>query len=227
MSEASVSHPAVRAARSESIPRFAGVGVLVYTVATAAGFMFTGSPGGDYRVSDVTSYIAADHATTALVVWYVAGLGTLALVVFGAALRRLPRLGQPLAALAAIGAALGVAGAWLAGGVDVAMVEGGDAIRSGVPAPVVYVLTEIGHALAVCGPAMCVGIIGIVLAVRRMLPVWLGVLSVIGGVCGILAPFYFTYFVYLLWVLVLGIALASARQPPAAEAQPKAAAAIV
>lgn len=210
MSEASVSHSS-HTARVPSIPRFAGIGLLVYAVGAAAGFIFTGSPGGDYSRADVTSYIAPGHATTALIAWYVAALGTLALVVFGAALRQLPRLGNPLSALAAIGAALGVAGVWLAGGVEVAMVEGGDAVRSGVAAPVVYVLTEIGHALAICGPAMCVGTIGLVLAVGRLVPVWLGVLSLIGGICGILAPFYFTLVLYVLWVLVLGVALLIGR----------------
>jgi hypothetical protein len=203
MSEASVS----RNPRSSSVPRFAGAGIIVYALATIAGFMFSGSPGGDYSAADVSSYIAPSHAPAALVLWYVTALGTLALVVFGAGVRSLPGIGGPLSALATIGAALGVTGAWLAGGVDVAMVEGGGAVRSGVPAPVVYVLTEIGHALAACGPAMCVGIIGIVLAVRGAMPVWLAVLSVIGGLCGILAPFFFTAFVYLLWVLVLGVAL--------------------
>ena len=70
-----------------------------------------------------------------------------------------------------------------------------------------YLFTEIGNAMAVCGPGLCVGIIAIVLAVRGGLPIWLRVLSVIGGVGGILAPFYFTYFVCVLWAVVMAITI--------------------
>jgi hypothetical protein len=189
------------------ITRSAGIGLLVYTVGTFAAFMFAGSPGGDYEDAQVAAYVDPGHATIAFTLWYVSGLAALALVVFGAGLRRLPVVGGALASLAAIGAALSVTGAWLAGGVEVGMIEGGSAVRSGVPHSVTYLLTEIGNAMAVCGPALCVGIIAIVLAVRGGLPIWLRVLSVIGGVGGILAPFYFTYFLYLIWAVVTAITI--------------------
>jgi hypothetical protein len=35
----------------------------------------------------------------------------------------------------------------------------------------------------------------------------------VAGVCGILAPLFFTYFVFVLWTIVAGIALARARAP--------------
>jgi hypothetical protein len=197
---------------SEStIPRWAGVGLLVYTVATLVAFMFSGSPGGDYADSDVVAYIAPGHAVIAFVAWYVAALGSVALIVFGAGVRRLHMIGQPLAALAAVGAALGVTGSFLAGGVAVGMLEGGSVVRQGTPHAAVYLATEIGHLLAVCGPALTVGIAVIVLALRTRMPAWLRVFAVIGGVCGILAPFYFTYFLYVLVMLVLSIALVAGR----------------
>jgi hypothetical protein len=196
---------------TSTIPRSAGIGLLVAGIATFVGFAFSASPGGDYSGSDVVDYIAPGHAATAFAVWYVAALGSLALVVFGAGLRRLPGIGAPLSALATVGAALGVTGAWIAGGVAVATTEGGAAVRQGTPAAVVYVFTEIGHALAVSGPALAVGVIAIVLALRTAMPMWLRVVSVVGGVSGILAPFYFTYFLYLLVVLVLGVALVAGR----------------
>ncbi|WP_426516127.1 hypothetical protein ACPPVQ_16000 [Diaminobutyricibacter sp. McL0618] len=197
------------------IPRWAGIGLLVYAVGTLAAAMFTGSPGGEYSAADVAAYTAPGHAPTALVLWYIAALSALALVVFGAGIRRLPAMGRPLSALASIGAAVSITGTWLAGGIAVGMLEGGSAVRSGVAAPVVYLFTEIGHAMSMCGPAMCVGVIGIVLAVRGALPVWLRVVSVIGGVCGILAPFFFTFFLYVLWVVVLGVVILATRRVPA------------
>lgn len=203
---------------ASSIPRSAGIGLLVYAATTFTAFMFSGAPGGDYAADRVASYVDPGHAPVAFVLWSAAGLGALALVPFGAGLRRLPGIGSPLMALTTVGAALSATGAWLAGGVEVGMIEGGGAVRSGAPAAVVYLVTEIGNAMAVCGPAMCVGIVGIALAVRRAVPAWLGVLSVIGGVCGILAPFFTPYFVYLLWVLVLGVVLITG---PRAKATPR------
>lgn len=189
------------------IPRSAGIGLLIYAVGTFAAFMFAGAPGGDYDDGRIASYIDQAHAPAAFTLWYVSALAALALVLFGSGIRRLPRIGGPLAALASIGAALSVTGAWIAGGVEVGMVEGGSPVQAGVPHPVIYLFTEIGSAMAVCGPALCIGVVAIVLAIRGGLPVWLRVFCVIGGVCGILAPFFFTYFIYLLWVLTMGVAL--------------------
>lgn len=196
------------------IPRWAGIGLLVYIVGTLAAFLFTGAPGGEYSAADVAAYIAPSQAPSALVIWYVAVLSALALVVFAAGIRKLPSIGRPLAALASIGAAVSVTGSWLAGGVALGVLEGGSAVRTGVPAAVVYLFTEIGHAMSACGPAMCVGIIGIVLTVRGALPMWLRVVSVIGGVCGVFAPFYFTYFLYVLWAVALGVTIIATRRTP-------------
>jgi hypothetical protein len=84
-------------------------------------------------------------------------------------------------------------------------------VRHGVPHQVVYTITEIGNLLAVCGPALCVGVLALVLAARGPFPGWLRAFSVVAGVCGILAPLFFTYFVFVLWTVVAGIALARAR----------------
>lgn len=195
-----------------ALPRWAGVGLLVYSVTTFTGFLFSGAPGGDYSAGQVAAYTAAAHAPTAIAVWYVSALGALALVLFGAGLRRLPATGRPLAAIATVGAAVSVTGAFVSGGVVVAMIEGGGAVHSGVAQPTVYMFTELGNLLAVTGPALCVGVIALVLAVRGGVPGWLRVISAIGGVCGILAPYYFTYFVYTLFTLVLGVALIAARR---------------
>lgn len=201
-----------------AIPRTAGIALLTYAVGTFAAFMFAGAPGGAYYDERVQAYVTHGQSTS-LALWYVAALSALALVVFGTGLRRLPLVGGPLAALAAIGAALSVTGSWLAGGVLVGMLEGGSTVQTQTSQAVVYLITEIGNAMAVCGPAMCVGVIAITLAVRGPLPTWLRVASVIGGICGILAPFFFTYFIYLLWALAMSVTLIAApavrdaRQP--------------
>ena len=65
-------------------------------------------------------------------------------------------------------------------------------------------MTEIGNLLSWCAPALFVGVVAILLSRVPTFPRWLRIFSAVAGVCGILAPFFFTFFVYLLWTLVLG-----------------------
>ena len=72
-----------------------------------------------------------------------------------------------------------------------------------------------------CAPAFFIGVAAIVLARGSVLPRWLRVFSVVAGVCGILAPAFFTLFLFLLWTLVCGVALIrsdAARVPNPASA---------
>jgi hypothetical protein len=194
------------------IPRTAGIGLLVYGLGTAVAFMGSGAPGGGYQDAAVGSYIASTHWVTAFSLWYVGALGALGLVLLGSGLRGLRGVGDLLWGLCLAAAATSVTGAFVSGGVDVAMAEGGSAVGSGVPHAVVYTLTEIGNLLAVCSPALFVGVGAILLAARGHLPGWVRVVTVVAGACGVLAPFFFTYFVYLLWVVAAGIALTASRQ---------------
>jgi hypothetical protein len=118
-------------------------------------------------------------------------------------------VGETAWALSVAGATTSVVGAFVGGGLVVALAEGGTAVQQGVPHPVVYTLSEIGNLLSLCGPAFFTGVVAILLAVRAGLPRWLGAFSVVAGLCGILLPFYFTIPVYLVWALVFGCRLIS------------------
>jgi hypothetical protein len=202
--------------------RSAGIGLAVYGLGTAIAFTGSGSPGGDYTRSLVTTYIAPGHFLTAFTLWYVGALAALGLVVFAAGIRRTSEDGPVLAGLALVGAAVSLTGAFVSGGLEVAMAEGGPVVRAGVPAPVVYTITEVGNLLAVCAPALCIGVVALLLSRRRSLPRWLRAFSVVAGICGILAPLFFTYFVFVLWTIAAGIALTrtSRRQDHVGEPQP-------
>lgn len=203
------------------IHRRAGIGLIAYAVCTAAAFFGSGAPGGDYSASSVANYIASANLPLIATLWGIAAVGALGLLVVADGLRTQPRSGPLLVGLATAGAAVSVAGAFVSGGVAIAMAEGGAAVREGVPPAVVYTITEIGNLLAVCAPALCVGVAAIVMAVRSALPGWLRVISVPAGICGILAPLFVTYFVFLLWALLAGTAIAVRRTAaPALEAAP-------
>jgi hypothetical protein len=183
--------------------------------------MSSGAPGGEYATSGVPHYVSSGHWPAAFAVAYLGAMAALGLGVFGHGLRTSDglvghALGDLCWALAIAGTTLSVGGFFVAAGVDVAMAEGGHTVQAGVPHPIVYTLTEIGNLLLVCAPAFFAGVIAMVLAARSTLPTWLRVFSGVAGVCGILAPFYVTYFVFVLWVLVAGVALlVSSRRVPA------------
>ncbi len=188
--------------------RAAGIGLMVYGIGTFVGGMNSGAPGGDYESSLVTSYIRQGHWVPAFALWYLCALSALALLVVGS---RLPRtgdwLGDVLWGLAVAGAAVSIVGAFVGGGVEVAMAEGGHAVQAGVPHPVIYLITEISILLAVCGPALTVGVGAVLVAARTAMPTGWRVVTVLAGVCGVLAPLYFTYFVFVLWTIAVGIAM--------------------
>jgi hypothetical protein len=190
------------------IPRSAGIGLMVYGLGTFVAFAASGSPGGDYETSLVPDYIASSHWVAAWALWYAGALCAVGLLYAGAGLRRSGGLlGEVLWGLAVAGTATSVVGAFVSGGVDVAMAEGGRSVQTGVPHPAVYLVTEIGNLLAVCSPALLVGVGAILLAARTPMPRWLRWFTGFAGVCGVLAPFFFTLFVYVLWTVVAGVAV--------------------
>lgn len=201
--------------------RTAGGALLLYGVATFVATSLIAAPGGAYEPSGVADYVGSEHFPVAFAAAYLGCVGALAVLPFVLSIRReLGRFGDLAWGLGVGAATTGVIGWFVSGGVDVAMAEGGAAVRAGVPHPVVYLLTEIGNLLGWCAPALFVGLVAILLSRATTLPRWLRVLSAVGGVCGILAPFYFTFFVYLLSVLVLGAVLLGRPTVPTRRPEP-------
>jgi hypothetical protein len=206
-----------------SIPRRAAGALIVYGVGVTFAFLASGTPGGDYDDEAIRSYLTSGHWPDAFALAYLAAGCALALTVFGHGLRTAlgGALGDFVWGLSIAGTATGVVGVFVTAGLDVSMSEGGHAVQTGVPHPVVYAISEIGNLIAVCAPAFFTGGIAMVGAVRGPMPAWLRVASVVAGVCGILAPLFFTYFIFVLWTVVAGATVATARQPrSSADPQP-------
>lgn len=192
--------------------RAAGLSLLVYGVGSIGAFIALGSPGGDYSSAVVRSYVDRSHWLIAFVAAYAGIASALALLPLGRAMVGLGgRRGELLGSLSVAAVAVAVVGWFVDAGVDVSMAEGGVAVRDGVPHPVVYMLTETANLLAVFAPALFVGVAAVVLAFTVPMPGWLRAFSVVAGVCGVLAPLYFTMIVFVLWTLVAGVALATTR----------------
>jgi hypothetical protein len=200
--------------------RAAGFALLVYGVATFVANSLIAAPGGEYEPGDVAKYVDPGHFPIAFVAAYVGCLGAVAVLPFVLGIRgELGSSGDLGWGLGVAAATTGVIGWFFSAGVDVAMAEGGTTVRDGVSHPVVYTMTEIGNLLSWCAPALFVGLVAILLSRVSTLPRWLRIFSAAAGVCGILAPFFFTYFLYLLWTLVLGATLVALRSDPARQHQ--------
>jgi hypothetical protein len=185
--------------------RDAGILMAGYGLLTTVAFAASGAPGGDYTDTLVTHYLASSHRVAGFSLCYLGAAGALCLLWFGLRAGHLwEGTRESVRALALAGAAVSVVGWFIDGGVLVSMAEGGRSVQTGITHPTVYVLTETGNLLAVCAPALFVGVAALVLARRAPLPGWLRVASVVAGVCGILAPLFFTFFVFVLWTLVFG-----------------------
>jgi hypothetical protein len=93
-----------------------------------------------------------------------------------------------------------------------------------VPHPVIYTITEIGNLLAVCGPALCMGVAALILALRAPLPKWSRAVLLVGGISGVLAPLFFTYIGFVLCMIVSGATAALRRSPTSSALRPATAA---
>jgi hypothetical protein len=204
--------------------RTAGLGLLAYGIGTPVAFMGIGAPGGDYEDGIVTSFVSSGHRATAFALAYLGALAALGLLPFAARLRSELRSGGDVFwGLAVGGAAASVIGWFLVGGIPVVFAEGG-APLAGLPHDVVYALSELGILVTVGASSFLVGAAALVLAVRAPLSAPIRALTVVGGVCGLVAAFYFPIFLFWLWAIVFGVrtltSRASAAAPVPAEHQP-------
>jgi hypothetical protein len=199
--------------------RTAGIALLLYGVATFVANALIAAPGGQYDPAGVVNYVDSGHFPIAFAAAYLGCLGAVAVLPFVLGIRDELGASSDFAwGLGVAAATTGVIGWFLSAGVDVAMAEGGTTVPAGVPHPVVYTITEIGNLLSWCAPALFIGIVAILLSRVQTLPRSMRIFTAVAGVCGILAPFFFTYFLYLLWTLVFGATLltrgsSSERQP--------------
>jgi len=204
--------------------RTAGLGLLAYAIGTPVAFMAIGAPGGDYEDSVVTDYVSSDHRVTAIALAYLGAFAALGLLPFAARMRSELRSGGDLFwGLSVAGVAASVVGWFMLGGIPVVFAEGGTAV-AGLPHDVVYALSEVSVLVAVGASSFFVGAAALVLAVRAPLSAPIRAVTVVGGVCGLVAAFYFPIFLFWLWAVIFGVrtltSRASAPAPLQAQHQP-------
>jgi hypothetical protein len=204
--------------RSDRGPLLAGVGAIAFGILTIVAVFVANAPGGNYSLSSVTDYLAHGHRIAAIVVTQLALLAILGLICLLAQLRDTISIepankragtivwGTGVAAAAAFAIGWGVLG-----GQIVAHLEGGSPIV--IPPAVTYLISEIGAVFIFgCGAALLgLALIVLMLNSRTTLPTWLRRLTLFAGLCGIAGLAYFTFFVLMIWGVVIGIWLLSTR----------------
>jgi hypothetical protein len=191
--------------------RTAGLGLLAYAIGTPVAFMGIGAPGGDYEDSIVTSYISSGQRVTAIALAYLGAFAALGLLPFAARMRNeLHAGGDVFWGLSVAGVSASVVGWFLLGGIPVVFAEGGSAL-AGLPHDVVYAMSEVSILVAVGASSFLVGAAALVLAARAPLSVPIRAFSVVGGVCGLLASFFFPIFIFWLWAIAFGIWMLASR----------------
>jgi hypothetical protein len=122
--------------------RAAGFGLLAYGIITPIALIIGKVPGGDYEDRAIATYISSGHRASAIALAFLGGFAALGLLIFANRMRHELRSGGDLLwGLVIIGTALAVIGWFLLGGIAVALAMGGQSLASGVPHPVVYLLS--------------------------------------------------------------------------------------
>jgi hypothetical protein len=184
--------------------RTAGLGLLAYAIGAPVAFLGVGAPGGDYDDNMVSTYISSGHRVTAIAMAYLGAFAALALLPFAARMRSELRSGSDLFwGLTVAGVSASVIGWFLVGGIPVVFAEGGAPV-AGLSHDAVYALGSLSILVAVPASAFLVGAAGLVLAARAPLPGAIRAITVVGGVAGLVAAFFFPVFLFWLSAIVLG-----------------------
>ena len=216
----------------------AGIGALAFGILTFVAFFLANPPGSTYKLSDVAAYLAKGHRVVAIVAMYLGWLAVLGLICLLAHLRGYigDLAGAGMAASvfwgAGVAAAASIALGWcVEGGQIIAHLEGGKGLT--VTPQVTHLISEVGSVLFIFGAGSALlgfALITLMLASRTTLPGWLRWLTLVAGVCGIAGPAFFTFFLLLLWTIVVGVwlllAARKATARPAFSAEPQAPAGI-
>ena len=189
----------------------AGLGAVAFGVMTLAATFLSDSPGGGSSASDVATYLSGGDRPTQLISFFLAIFAIPGLVWTLAHLRDTLAATPERQRAASIvwGTGLAAAACFAIGwGVDGGQIfahwEGGSAII--VPAPITYLISEIGVVFVFGCGAMLLGFALITLAInsRALLPGKMRGLVLVLGLCGVAGLAWATFFVMLLGIAGLG-----------------------
>ena len=199
--------------------RLAGIGGLAFGILAFVALIIASPPGGDYKASDVTSFLAKGHRPAVFVSVYVMLLAVAGLVLLLARLRTTIE-GSPGSlfwAFSVASATAWFAGYLLVGAPATALAfSGGKLGTNSISPQVAYVLTESGWAVMYGAGGILLGAALVTLVVGRVrLPAWVRWSTAVAGVAALAAIAWFPFFLVYLWAIVLGLWTLVAAPPEA------------
>jgi len=189
--------------------RLAGLGGLAFGVLAFVAMMIASPPGGNYKVSDVTSFLAKGHRPAVFVSVYLMVIAVVGLVLL---LARLRATIEGARATLFWGFSIASAAAWLAGYALVIATpaalafSGGKLSAAAISPPTAYVFSEAGWAVMYGAGGILLGVaLGTFVIGQVAVPGWIRWFTALAAVCALAAIAWFPFFVVYLWAVVLGL----------------------
>ena len=198
---------------------FVGAAAVLFALLTFVGMIVVDPPGGDYKESDITSFVAHGHRTAVFVGVYLMLAGAVCLLFLVTALR-----GRTSGRWAALfdGVSTAAGTAWAIGAVLIAVVPiaFSNGLDTGPDSHTTYVITQIGFATLFAAGGILLGVALIAFAASAALPMWLRSVTWIAGIAGLISPAFFPFMILLIWGIVFGIWTLASRPGEVHEAVP-------
>lgn len=208
---------AVPVGRTGGAARWAPLGGILYVILFVVGtiVLFSGSPGGDASPAKVIQwYSDSGHRDRVNIGWILIGLGVFFLLWFIAALRRaVHRIDREgiLTTVVTIGGTIYAALAFGAAALNAGIrTMSDDTFQHRVFPELIHAADDAGYVMhATGGAALGAMIIAASLALMgaAVWPKWAGWVGVAVGILAIGSIFFFTQFVFLLWILIVSLVM--------------------
>lgn len=198
--------------------RIGGIGGIAFAILTMAALVIGSPAGGNYKASDITSYVASGHRAGVFVAAYLAVLAAVGLVCLLASLRASAGApgGDETTGSVFWGLGLAAAGAFAVGwsillSMPLAYAFGGSTFS--LPTAEIYAITQAGNIVVFGASGVLLGAALITLAAAggTTLPPWMRWLTLAAGIIGLASIAFFPWFILLIWGLVAGIWLLASK----------------
>lgn len=201
----------------------AGVGALAFGILTFVAFIVANPPGGDYKVSDITDFLAKGHRPAAFISMYLVMLSGAGLLVFLARLRDSID-GDRASVFWGFGVA--AATAWIAGYAVVISPTAALAFSSGhlktLDPTLAWTISEAGYAVMYGAGGVLLGCALVTFVVGRVtVATWFRWATAVAAIASLASLAWIPMFLVYIWAIVSGIWLlfADRERVPSPSAQ--------
>jgi hypothetical protein len=193
-----------------------GIGGIAFGILLFVAFVLAGPPGGEYSAEDVANYLDEDRRARAFIAMYLAIAAVAGLVALLSGLRDAIAAGREQWTRIFWGCGIGAAAAFAIGFAILVTPPLSLAIGGGEAAEpeTTYLVTQAGWLVALGAGGLLLGAALVILMLESggLLPAWVRWLTLVAGVLGLASLAYLPFWFLLLWAVVVGVWLLTARR---------------